>query len=238
MTLVASMNTRNELSRYLKATVPHLLTYCDEVRVQDDGSTDGTYEWLREQEGVTVRQNGGTRWEENEGLLHQQLLDFTLEARPTFVLAIDADEIVPDGPRMRAYLDEGQRTYTLRMVEVWRRDPWVIRLDGGWRPHPVGVLYRAPARSRREWQIWGRKLAGGRVPRIVRSDQRAGRARDLDVDILHLGWSDPTERLTRWERYVQLDGGRYHDSAHLNSIMWPDERCTLAEYKGPVPPCV
>lgn len=244
MKLVASMNVRNELGRYLTESIPHLLTFCDEVRVQDDGSDDGTFEWLREQEGVVVRRNTGLSWREHEGELHQSLLDFTLEAEPTHVLAIDADEFVPEGAAMRDALrsyGRRQRAYMLRMCEVWKtdRDPWQIRVDGGWRPHPVAILYRIPRDvTGGSWKIWGRKLAGGRVPRIIRKDQRRGYAVTLDIDILHLGWSRVAEREARHARYVELDGGNFHASEHLDSILWSDDQVTLEPYPAPPGICL
>lgn len=238
MKLIASMNTRNELGRYLRLTVPALLEWCDEVRVQDDGSDDGTFEYLAELDRVEVVRNTGPRWVENEGELHQQLLDFTIAGRPTHVLAIDADEYVADGPAVRAALESappGEIAFTLRMVELWSLRPPLVRCDGGWRPHPVGILYRVPpalldGRAGVEWRIWGRKLAGGRVPRAVRSCQRRRRTVELDVDICHLGWANPAERERRHRRYVELDGGQYHAGSHLDSIRWPDERCDLRPY--------
>lgn len=238
MNLVASMNCRNELSRYLERTVTHLLSYVDEVRVQDDGSDDGSFEWLAEQDRVEVQRNPGPTWREHEGELHQNLLDWTLEACPTHVLAIDADEIVPEGEKLRGLLEEqDHRTYTLRMCEVWRTgcDPWLVRTDGGWRPHEVGILYRLPpVLPRREhkssWRIWGRKMAGGRVPRVIRTDQHQGHGHALGLDILHLGWSNPAERQQRYQRYVELDGGNFHAKAHLDSILLPDGKIGLEPY--------
>lgn len=230
------MNCKNELDRYLRESVTHLLTYCDEVRVQDDGSEDGSFEWLLEQEGVVVRRNPGPAWSTNEGMLHQSLLDFTLEGNPTHVLAIDADELVPLGWELRQRLEaSAARTFTLRMCEIWKRDalPWQMRIDGGWRDHPVAVLYRAPTlseRNRADWKIWGRKMAGGRVPRIIRGDHRQRREVPLDFDILHLGWSNPEERFERYSRYALLDGGRFHAKAHLDSILWPDWQIKLEPY--------
>ena len=231
------MNVRNELGRYLELTIPHLLRYCDEVRVQDDGSDDGTYEYLRELDGVEVKRNTGLSWREHEGELHQSLLDFTLEAKPTHVLAIDADEIVPRGEELKDWIvaSKRQRSFCLRMCEVWQRDPWKLRVDGGWRPHDVAILYHVPPDASRKpaWKIWGRKMAGGRVPRIVRGDQRRNRALSLGLDILHLGWSNPDERKARHARYVELDGGQYHAGSHLDSILWPDEKVELEDYPDP-----
>lgn len=238
MKLIGSMNVRNELGRYLRQSIPALLEFCDEVRVQDDGSDDGSFEWLSEQDGVVTQRNRGATWREHEGQLHQNLLDFTLEGRPTHVLAIDADEFVVDGQGLREALKSTRgRTFTLRMCEVWKTDPWMIRTDGGWRPHEVGIVYRIrdlqQARRASSWRIWGRKMAGGRVPRIIRADQRRGRTQSLGIDILHLGWAREEERVARHARYAELDGGNYHAGSHIASILLPDGEIDLEPYPDP-----
>lgn len=242
MKLVAAMNVRNELHRWLPITVPHLLEWVDAIAVQDDGSTDGSAEWLEAIEGVELTRTGGNLWAEHEGNLHARLFEHALTLEPTHVLAIDADEIVPEGKRLRRLLELDEQagtpeiTYTLNMVELWGTDPPVARHDGGWRPHPVAILYRLPEGPRgREWRIDGRKLASPRVPRAVVTELRRGRHVEQSIDVLHLGWARPEEREARHRRYVELDGGRYHAKRHLESIMWPDERCDLRPYEGPMP---
>jgi glycosyltransferase involved in cell wall biosynthesis len=241
--LVASLGTRNELERYLRPCIDSLLTFCDEVRVQDDGSVDGTYEWLCSQAGVVVKRNEGVSWRENEGACRQALLEFTLEARPTHVLSIDADELVPEGVRFRRALERAPRdalAFSLCMREVWRLgSPALVRTDGGWRPHSVAIAFRADGDRCRahanEWRIVPRKLAAPRVPRIIGSAARRGRVFDTRCDVLHLGWARPGERAERHRRYVELDGGAYHAKAHLDSIMLPDPAIGLEPYDCPVP---
>lgn len=243
MKIIASMSVRDELDRYLRLTVPALLSWVDEIRVQDDHSTDGTFDYLDGLERVEVTRNTGSRWDENEGELHQQLLEWTLEGEPTHVLAIDADEWIhpEDGAHIRstlaAYVHDRNRpaplAYRLNMVELWTQEPPRVRVDHGWRPHPVGILWRVPPAAERtgvEWQIWGRKMAGGRVPRAIRSEDRKRKAVDLDLDIVHLGWSNPLERDRRHRRYAELDGGQFHAKAHLDSILWGDRKCDLRDY--------
>jgi len=234
MKLVASMNTHNELHRYLPITIGRLQSFCDEIVVQDDWSDDGTFEWLQERAGVTVERNAGYTWRQNEGHLHQQLLDLTMKSEPTHILSVDADELVLYGSALREMLEEDggrHHAFTLEMNEVWQIAPWKIRVDGGWRPHPVAILYRPHSdMSKPEWQIWGRKMAGGRVPRAVRAQQRAGMCRTLPVSILHLGWANPSEREARFKRYAELDGGKYHNKAHLDSILWSDDKVKLEDF--------
>lgn len=242
MKLVAAMNTRNELGRYLQLTIAGLLEFCDEVRVQDDGSDDLTPDYLESLDRVVVRRREGNLWRRDEGQLHAELLEHALEGHPTHILAIDADEYVVDGEYVRDVLaaHPNEIAFTLRMVELWELEPALARWDGGWRPHPVGILYRAPSRSEAgvgSWQIEGRRLASPRVPRCIVRRVRRRLALPVGTDVLHLGWSNPAERVARHRRYVELDDGRYHASRHLDSILDRDGRCDLRRYAD-LPPAI
>ena len=214
------------MTRYLRPCLD-ALAFCDEIRVLDDGSVDGTYEYLKGREGVTVKRCEGLSWRRHEAVFRRELQDFTLEAEPTHVLAIDADELIVDGT-IRATLEaeERQSAFTLRMVEIWATDPMTVRHDGGWRPHEKTMLWRVPSKMTHAWRIQGRAMACPRVPPAA----RRGRSTRLGVDVLHLGWAKPEERAMRYARYLTLDDGRFHAKAHLDSILWPDERCDLRPY--------
>lgn len=230
MKLVASLVVRNELHRYITQTVPHLLTFCDELRVLDDNSDDGTFEWLRSKNRVEVTRNPGPSWEQHEGRTRQALLDWTLEGNPSRVLCIDADEFVSDGQRLRERLSDSEaEVWTLRIVEVWGTDPWFIRTDGGWRPHPIPCIY-SPQPG---YHMQDRQLACGREPVQVREAYLQGRAEAIDVDLLHMGWAKVEEREGRAERYRRLDGGNFHAGSHLDSILWGPDRVTLQPYPAP-----
>jgi len=239
--LVASLIVKNELYRLLKLCVASLTEFCDEIRVLDDGSDDGTYEWLvsgdQVRRGVSAISNDGLAWIEHEGRARQRLLEWTLGAEPTHILAIDADEFVADGRVLRAALDEddAQEVWTLAMQEVWKADEerlW-IREDGGWRTHEVPVLYRVPEARGSEWRILDRELACGREPLAVRSRMGQRLARTTGTEILHFGWTDESGRRERYERYVVRDGGNFHAQAHLRSIMWEDRQVRMGRRKWP-----
>lgn len=225
MKLVAVTNTFNERHRYLERTAPALLSYVDEWVVQDDASTDGTPDYLESLGAHVVEAVDGKRWRQDEGALHNRLLQEALMLEPTHVLAIDADEVVLDPAGLRAALEHDSLAYTLTMLELWGTSPPVVRHDGGWVPHEVGIAYSVGPRG--VGPIAGKKLASPRVPREVVRDVRRRRAHKTGVAIAHLGWSNPAERERRHARYEELDGGRYHASAHLESILWPDDRCDL-----------
>jgi hypothetical protein len=232
--LIASLVVRNELGRYLEPCVDHLLEFCDEIAILDDGSDDGFPAALasyRRSERVHVHLDTLTpRFFTHEGTRRQTLLDFTLSRDPTHVLAIDADELVSDGAAVRRACETDADVFALDMLEVWEAQPdcLCIRGDGGWLPHPVHPLWRVPADTSR-LRIADRALACGRVPTVV--DQTPGVP--TGVSIFHFGWANETERVARHQRYAVADGGRFHSSRHLDSILWPDEQVAMQGVEWP-----
>lgn len=230
MKLVASMPVYNEMDRGLELTIGQLMKCCDEVRCLDDGSTDDSYKFLKGHPSVSVTSNDGPSWRDNEGKFRQNLLEWTMVAEPTHVLAIDADEIIPESDDLRDIIEHspGVQVFSLRMTEVWktRSHPWTIRWDGGWVPHDVALIWM-PDKNPNHMALPDKKLASGRLPGALRllPAQRTG------LDVLHLGWVDERTRKSRHQRYVDLDGGEFHAAAHLDSIMWEDDRCDLRPYE-------
>lgn len=223
------MIVKNEMERYLSLAVGHLLSYVDEVRVLDDGSDDGTYEWLQEHEGqgVAVKRNEGPSFFEHEGRARQNLFEWTLQGRPEYILAIDADEFVGDPRQITEAITSHQAVYTLNLVEAWKvNDGGIsIRIDGLWGPRRVPILFKAPRRSDRAWRIHDRALACGREPIAVIREAR--RAPHLATEVFHFGWLQQSERQRRAQRYFDHDGGQFHANRHLQSILLPDEKIVL-----------
>lgn len=233
MKLVASMMVGpGETDRYLPQALESLAEFCDEIRVRVEGHNSGEFHFngtsdLAPIEILAVRES---TFFQHEGRARQQLLDWTLKAQPTHVLAIDADEFVSDGAAVRRMveLQPDVRVWSLEMEEVWQLDgdQVCVREDGGWRTHPVPVLWRAPTeRLGQTWRIANRRLACGREPMGVQ--RLAGGAVPTGEQLLHLGWLDPGERQRRYDRYAVADGGRFHASSHLQSILWPPQQIML-----------
>lgn len=231
MRLIASLIVRNERSRYLELCIAHLLEFCDEIRIVDDGSNDGTEDLVSEA-GSRIRwlRNTENMFYRHEGRARQQLLAWTLEANPTHVLAIDGDELVDDGQALRAFLSEYDGHTGLCMEEVWeaREDGYSIRTDGGWRAYGGTFVWRVDQVGISQRRIADRQLACGRIPVGVKRQ-----ARQSGVSLLHFGWANRAERQARYDRYVTHDGGEYHASSHLESIMWGDDRVKLMECGRP-----
>jgi len=222
MKLVASAIVANEEHRYLDLWLAHLLSFCDEVRLIDDRSDDET-PWIASRySNVKITTNQGEPFIEHESAARNELLRWTLEANPTYVLSIDADEFVSSPSTVRRIMSLGKPVYTLQMDEVWSCNEYSLglRVDGLWGPRKCPILWKAPSKLGPEWLIPDRKLACGREPQIVRQTkfQVSGSS------VLHFGWTRKAEREARAERYYIHDQGKFHQDRHLQSILWPDDR--------------
>lgn len=233
MKLIAMMVVRNEADRYLRPCLDHLLEFCDEIRVLDDGSDDETQDILLGCERVEILRTPETNFFAHEGNTRQKLLEWTMQGLPTHVLAIDADEFVADGKLLRATMEEGSSTgvWKLTMTEIWAAgEDWLsVRMDGEWKPRPGGWAFEIPAdhwtnrQTRRHWRMHDKALACGRTPLWI---TMAGNRTTTEpvTDLLHFGWACKADRQERYDRYVIHDGGAHHANKHLLSIMWGDDQ--------------
>ncbi len=225
MNLVATLVTRNEVHRYLPACVEHLRAFCDRIVILDDASDDGTDEWLMGQadKQVLVDFRMASEFYVHEGKTRDLLLNLALQLEPTHILPLDADELVADGPALRALIQARPMTpvWHLPIREVWQadRERYFTREDGGW-PRGRTLAWRVP---NGRLSFADRALACGRVPEQI---ARIG-PQQTHIPLLHLGWLDEAERAARVARYTEHDGGRFHARAHLASILAPTSQVKL-----------
>ncbi len=230
-----------ELDRYLEQAIDALAEFCDEIRIRAEGVSMTNIVCLRPLAPVSVME-AGVAFFEHEGRARQELLEWTLEAEPTHILAIDADEFVADPEKLRNAVaaNRNAATITLCMEEVWKadQDGYHVRCDGGWCPHETPSCYRVPHERMRgpDWRIQDRALACGREPlaiRYARNSHRGPGRVYADTALLHFGWTRQDERKARHERYAIADGGKFHARRHLNSILWQDSQVLLERRDRP-----
>lgn len=230
MKITAAVICRNEQGRFWQSFIAHLLEFVDEIRVWDDGSTDGGPRSRLKRVIIhrePVRESAAFH---DHASSRNRLIRFALEGEPSHLLCVDGDEFITDGQALRkAAEDERFGAYSVCLQEVWRvrSDELDIRQDGGWSEHDVALLWR-PVRVK-NLTIADRGHATGRTPDEV------GRlpATHTCSALLHLGWSNVGERAERFERYAVGDAGKYHAKAHIDSIVWPDSRMRFAQVAWP-----
>jgi len=230
MKLIASIIVRNELGRYLGPCVDHLLEFCDEIRVLDEGSTDG---WSDDRVMCLRNEPRAGDAFVNHAAMRQRLLDFTLEGAPTHILAIDADEFITDGAQLRKACEDSPSAGAMKVClqEVWKvsGDELQIRQDGGWVEHDVALVWRPERLRPNQLKITDKGHATGRTPDAVGLLPTGHTCSAL----LHLGWSNVGERDGRFARYAVGDAGRFHAKTHIDSIMWPESRIQLSSVEWP-----
>lgn len=222
MSLLAHLVAKNEADRYLDAALAALPT--ELVHVYDDCSTDATVEVARNH-GALVGTRGPSEpsFMDHEGMFRQaawrSFESHLLPQLGDWVLAMDCDEFVVCGGDVGASIDWaiavahelGAIAVDLPIPEIWDLadgQAWQ-RLDGYWGmlSAPRLFAYRPGGR------FVDQAMACGSVPTYVRegfvSQQTCGLA------IAHLGYLDPADRATKYQRY---SGVRGHSSSHVKSI--------------------
>lgn len=193
---------RGNLERFFQ----HVRPLVDAVVVYDDGSTDGTYEYLLAHTPHLIRspRNDFT----NEIAHKQQLLDRALELAPDYILWLDADEVLasddPEDLQLLCAWSAGRDLdgVELHEVNLWRSDSW-RRLDSSYDLGWFVRLWRATPGMRYE------TLAQGlHQPPFPSSIRRLDRYPNLRV--LHYGFANECNLAHKYLLY-RAHGQRGYD---------------------------
>jgi len=177
----------------------------DGIIALDDGSTDGSAEFVSRQENVVTLLRKEPQephiWNENEN--QRMLIEAARHVDPDWLLAVDADERLERHFRIRALGAIGRATrfgllaYTILLRELWD-EPNVCRVDGIWGAKRRARLFK----YRDDHQFDDSPLHNQWAP--VNSKMREGYAA-ADLIIYHLKMIDPEDRRSRQEFYESLD---------------------------------
>ncbi len=203
-----------EADRYLEQVLDRVQTWADALFVGIDPVAGPDEVGLAQAyaDAWTVMHR---TWEDHEGFFRQEawfhMEHALMPEHDDFIVLIDADEVVHEYQMVRQAAKDypGQRL-AFTFHEMWSEDHY--RVDGHWKPYDAWVMipYRKGAAFR------DRALACGREPSYAHLVPKVG---SPIARMLHYGYARSEDRQAKYERYMKLDGGQYHNPNHLKSIL-------------------
>ena len=216
MALIVNMIGRNEEARYLETVLTHVKEYADKIIFTDDDSTDQTAQ-IAINIGAHVQLIKPSMFCVDESALRQQAWNFmeTYAKEGDWILDLDCDEILYGINSLPTLLQQKQYSVIqIMFYHMWNATEY--RIDKAWRPSIQPRLFRFV----RGGQFPNKKLACGSTPKYVLEWARKGSALTANnLRIQHLGYQNDIDKKMKYDRYMELDGGRYHSLQHLKSIL-------------------
>lgn len=205
-----------EADRYLEQTLERVTWWADITHVVlDSPASDNEIKIVGK--WADSWQHSNYTWADHEGEFRQNawnLMEANTEPEPNdFIAVIDADEtVVQHDTIQRAAREHGGKRIGFRFHEMWSATHY--RIDGHWKPYNgyVMIPYRPHG------QFKNRRIASGREPTYAANIPTIG---NPIADLLHYGYADDADKGWKYTRYMALDGGRFHNLAHIQSIIRP-----------------
>ena len=215
--IIAQMIGKNEANRFLEPVLQQLSDQVDKIIFTDDCSEDNTAEIAAKYAEVFSTEK--TLFTENEGNLRSKawknLEKFAKEG--DWIVAIDCDEMLfhSQGRSIRDTL--GQSPYdviNVRFYHMWNETQY--RVDKLWAPNNSSRIFR----YRDNGSFFDKKLACGSEPTYVVSWIRQKNYWvHSNLVMQHLGYVRDEDKRIKYDRYMSLDKGEFHNIKHLESIL-------------------
>lgn len=223
--LLAVLPFRDEM-RFLPGWFANVLPHVDGVVALDDGSSDGSAEFVGAQPKVEALLHTGRRAAEpwDCGANRRRLYAAAGDCGAQWIVGLDADERVERDFRRRAEaeIDRLERSRitagTIRIRELWDR-PDRMRIDGIWGRKANGRLFA----YRRDAVLDERRFHGHWPPLDSLLQLPDGRKayEPLDLELYHLRMVRPEDRERRRERYNRLDPERRFQAIGYDYLVDP-----------------
>ncbi len=218
---------RNEADRYLEPVLEALYPVVDQIVFTDDGSEDQTY-FMAKDYGASVIRLSDSLFETDESQLREIAWEHLgIYAKPgDWVVSIDCDEIIHAPLNLIELLEQSQKSVVVAtFFHMWNETQF--RVDKAWKPDQQPRLFR----YFKEGHIMRKALACGQYPTYVRQMMRDGNVADLGIRMQHMGYASDDDKLSKFEKYMRIDGGKFHSLRHLESIV--DEDPVLVDWEAP-----
>lgn len=225
--IIAQMIGRNEAERYLPEVLEHLYPLVDQIVFTDDGSDDETY-FMAKDYGASVIRLSDSLFETDESQLREIAWQHMgIYSKPgDWIISIDCDEIIHVPENLREMLEQTDKSVVMAtFFHMWNEHQF--RVDKAWAPDQQPRLFKYYD----EGHVMKRTLACGQYPTYVKQLVRDGKVDDFGVTMQHMGYASDDDKLSKFEKYMRIDGGKFHSLRHLESIIdedpilidWEDE---------------
>jgi glycosyltransferase involved in cell wall biosynthesis len=211
---------RNEENRFLVPVLERLQQQVDEIVFTDDCSEDNTLEIA--QKYCHAYKTLEPTFAVHEGRLRTNAWsNLSKHAKEgDWILAIDCDEMLYNQKDLSSTdIKSVLRTFgndavNIRFYHMWNEKQY--RVDKLWAPNNSSRLFRYMNNG----EFNDKALACGSEPTYVHNwiNQRNYQV-NSNLIMQHLGYLKNEDKQAKYKRYLQLDGGKYHNLNHINSIL-------------------
>lgn len=211
---------RNEEKRFLKEVLQRLSSQVDEIVFTDDCSDDNTMKIASD--FCYTYQTPEPTFQVHEGKLRTIAWEnLSKHANPgDWIVAIDCDEMLFSKDdlsilNIRNILSRSEKdVVNVRFYHMWNYTQY--RVDKLWAPNNSSRIFRYISGG----AFMDKALACGSEPTYVVDWIRAKNYWvNSGLIMKHLGYIIDQDKQKKYERYSNLDGGKFHNINHINSIL-------------------
>lgn len=217
---------KNESTRFLEPVLKRLSQQVDKIVFTDDCSEDNTVEIASKY--AEVFKLDTSMFSEHEGNLRfhawKNLELFAKEG--DWILAIDCDEMLyhENDLDLKSVLDQSPNdVVNVRFYHMWNNSQY--RVDKLWAPNNSMRIFRFKDNG----TFLDKKLACGSEPTyVIQWVRQRNYYPHSGLMMQHLGYLRDEDKQIKYDRYMSLDKGEFHNLNHIRSII--DENPVLVNW--------
>lgn len=224
--LIAQMIGKNESKRFLGDVLERLSTQVDKIIFTDDCSDDDTPEIAAKY--AEVFQTPEPLFNVHEGKLRAFAWGNLNKYANIgdWIIAIDCDEKlfhINEIEIRDVLLQSPNDVVNVRFYHMWNENQY--RVDKLWAPNNSSRIFRYLP----DGGFLNRQLACGSEPTyVVDWVRQKNWWLNSGLVMQHLGYVNDKDKMDKYARYSQIDGGKFHNINHINSIV--DENPVLIDW--------